>query len=131
MYLARKYYLGTLFFGLSYWRRDRHFTWSSEAREGLPVCRAKGVPSFLSYFKTLSIGPVPAKLTLPRLFLNHSGRSTASDKQREPWHQIDRLQYKKNDTRHPLQCIRRFINVAHKISRSVHYNVNRIKALSP
>ena len=67
MYFARKYYLGTLFFGLSYWRRDRHFTWSSEAREGLPVCRAKGVPSFLSYFKTLSISPVPAKLTLPRL----------------------------------------------------------------
>ena len=67
MYLARKYYLGTLFFGLSYWRRDRHFTWSSEAREGLPVCRAKEVLSFLSYFKTLSIGPVPAKLTLPRL----------------------------------------------------------------
>ena len=25
--------------------------------EGLAVCRAKGVPSFLSYFKTLSIGP--------------------------------------------------------------------------
>ena len=27
--------------------------------EGLPVCRAKVVPSFLSYFKTLSIGPAP------------------------------------------------------------------------
>ena len=33
--------------------------WSSEPREGLPVCRAKEVPSFLSYFKTLSIGPAP------------------------------------------------------------------------
>ena len=33
--------------------RDRHFTWSSEP------CRAKVVPSFLSYFKTLSIGPTP------------------------------------------------------------------------
>ena len=33
--------------------------WSSESRESLAVCTAKGVPSFLSYFKTLSIGPVP------------------------------------------------------------------------
>ena len=31
--------------------------------EGLAVCRAKGVPSFLSYFKTLSIGP--ARKTVP------------------------------------------------------------------
>ena len=36
-----------------------HFTWSSEPREGLACCSAKGVPSFLGYFKTLSIGPVP------------------------------------------------------------------------
>ena len=36
-----------------------HFTWSSEPREGPAACKAKGVPSFLSYFKTLSIGPVP------------------------------------------------------------------------
>ena len=28
-----------------------------EPREGLPVCGAKKVPSFLSYFKTLSIVP--------------------------------------------------------------------------
>ena len=41
------------------WRRDRHFTWSSEPREGPAACRAKAVPSFLSYFKTLSIGPAP------------------------------------------------------------------------
>ena len=47
------------YFYVSYWRRDRHFTWSSEPREGLAICRAKAVPSFLSYFKTLSIGPVP------------------------------------------------------------------------
>ena len=33
--------------------------WSSEPREGLAACSAKGVPSFLSYFKTLSIGPAP------------------------------------------------------------------------
>ena len=28
-------------------------------REGLAACSAKGVPSFLSYFKTLSIVPAP------------------------------------------------------------------------
>ena len=33
------------------------FVWSSEPHEGLAVCRAKAVPSFLSYFKTLSVGP--------------------------------------------------------------------------
>ena len=41
-----------------FWR-DRHFTWSSEPREGPAACRAKEVPSFLSYFKTLSISPAP------------------------------------------------------------------------
>jgi len=45
------------YFCVSYKRLDRHFTWSSEPREGLAICRAKAVPSFLSYFKTLSIGP--------------------------------------------------------------------------
>ena len=40
-------------------RRDCHFTWSSEPLEGPAACSAKGVPSFLSYFKTLSIGPTP------------------------------------------------------------------------
>ena len=33
------------------------FTWSSEPSEGLAVCTAKAVPSFLSYLRTLSIGP--------------------------------------------------------------------------
>ena len=33
-----------------YLRRDRHFTWSSEPREGLAICRTKAVPSFLSHF---------------------------------------------------------------------------------
>ena len=47
------------YFYVSYWRRDPHYTWSSEPHEGLPVCRAKEVPSFLSYFKTLSTGPAP------------------------------------------------------------------------
>ena len=47
------------YINVSYWRRDRHFTWSSEPREGPAARRAKEVPSFLSYFKTLSIGPAP------------------------------------------------------------------------
>ena len=34
---------------VSYWRRDG-ISWSSESREGPAVCRAKAVPSFLSYF---------------------------------------------------------------------------------
>ena len=40
----------TIFYSIffSYWRRDRHFTWSSEPREGPAACRAKRVPSFLS-----------------------------------------------------------------------------------
>ena len=38
---------------------DRHITWSSKPRKGPAACRAKGVPSFLSYLKTLSIGPAP------------------------------------------------------------------------
>ena len=33
--------------------------WSSEPRKVLAACSAKGVPSFLSYFKTLNIGPAP------------------------------------------------------------------------
>ena len=33
--------------------------WSSEPRKVLAACSAKEVPSFLSYFKTLSIGPAP------------------------------------------------------------------------
>ena len=47
------------YFYVSYWRRDRHFTWSSEPREGPAACSAKEVPSFLSHFKTLSNGPAP------------------------------------------------------------------------
>ena len=40
-------------------KKTRHFTLASEPREGLAICRAKVVPSFLSYLKTLRIGPVP------------------------------------------------------------------------
>ena len=35
------------------------FTWSSEPRKGLAICRAKAVPLFLSHFKTPSNGPAP------------------------------------------------------------------------
>ena len=34
-------------------------TWSSEPREDPAVCSTKAVSSFLSYLKTLSIGPAP------------------------------------------------------------------------
>ena len=51
--------IGDTMFYFSNWRRDRHLTWSSEQREGLTACTEEGVPSFLSYFKTLSIGPAP------------------------------------------------------------------------
>ena len=57
-----------------YWRRDRHFARSSKPREGLPVCRAKEVPSFLSYFKTQSIGPAPR--IEPATFLSAVERPT-------------------------------------------------------
>ena len=56
---STKALIGDTIFYVSNWRRDRHFTWSSEPREGLAICRAKAVPSFLSHFKTLSVGPVP------------------------------------------------------------------------
>ena len=46
-------------FSFSNWSLDRHFTWSSKLPEGLAACSAKGVPSFLSYFKTVSFGPAP------------------------------------------------------------------------
>ena len=57
--LSTKVLIGDTIFYVANWRRDRHFTWSSEPREGLACCSAKGVPSFLGYFKTLSIGPAP------------------------------------------------------------------------
>ena len=41
------------------WKTGNTVTWSSEPREGPAAHRAKEVPSFLSYFKTLSIGPAP------------------------------------------------------------------------
>ena len=59
MYLARKCSLGTLYFTSPNGDRTAILPCSSEPREGLACCSAKGVPSFLGYFKTLSIGPVP------------------------------------------------------------------------
>ena len=54
---STKVLIGDTIFYVSNWRRDRHFTWSSEPREGPAAYRAKELPSFLSYFKTLSFGP--------------------------------------------------------------------------
>ena len=54
----------TIFTSQSYQRRDHHFMWSSEPHKGLAACSAKGVTSFLSYFKTLSIGPAPGIKTM-------------------------------------------------------------------
>ena len=56
---STKVLIGDTIFYVSNWRRDRHFTWSSEPREGLACCSAKGVSSFLGYFKTLGVGPAP------------------------------------------------------------------------
>ena len=46
-------------FYVSYWRRDGHFARSSKPHQGLVVYREKTVPSFLRYFKTLSLGQAP------------------------------------------------------------------------
>ena len=44
VYLARKYSNWGHYFYVSYWRRGCHFTWSSDPREGLTVCKAKALP---------------------------------------------------------------------------------------
>ena len=44
---------------------------------GLTVCSAKGVPSFLSYFKTLSLGPTPG--VEPATFRSTVKGCTATD----------------------------------------------------
>ena len=49
--------MGTLYFTSPNGDGDRHFTWSSEPGEGPAARRAKEVSSFLSYFKTPSMGP--------------------------------------------------------------------------
>ena len=49
------------YFYVSYWRWGRHFAWSSEPRKGTSSrLQCKGSTFiFLSYFKTLSVGPLP------------------------------------------------------------------------
>ena len=49
--LSTKVLIGDTIFFVSYWRHDCHFTWSSEPLEDLAVCRAKEVPSFVSYLR--------------------------------------------------------------------------------
>ena len=65
--------IGDTFF-ISYWRRDRHFTFTSKPCAGLVIGRAKAVhvPSFLSYFQTPSIGPSPGIETHDRPSLQSS-----------------------------------------------------------
>ena len=53
---SMKVLIGDPIFYVSYWRQDHHFTWSFGPREDPAACTAKGVLSFLSYFKTLSNG---------------------------------------------------------------------------
>lgn len=57
MYLAQKCgdTIFTSFTVNNYCKWDGHFSY--EPKEGLAICRAKAVPSFLSYLRTLSIGP--------------------------------------------------------------------------
>ena len=73
VYLSRKYFLRTLF--LLAPTGDRNIIllqWSSTPCEHLAVCRTKTVPLFLSYFKTLSIGPFPgSKATISCSTLEH------------------------------------------------------------
>ena len=47
--IKNSHYFSVNVFSTSYWKRDRHFAWTSEPREGLAVCRAKAAtPSLLS-----------------------------------------------------------------------------------
>ena len=43
---STKVLIGDTIFYFSYWRGDRHFTWSSEPREGLAACSTKVVLHF-------------------------------------------------------------------------------------
>ena len=53
LYLSTKVLVGGHYFYVSYWRRDSHFPWSPELREGLALCRVKAVLSCVA-FKPLS-----------------------------------------------------------------------------
>ena len=73
---STKVLIGDTIFSASYWRQDRHFMWSSKPCEGLAACSTKRVPSFLSYFKTLSIGLAPGKSNLQPPALQSSALPT-------------------------------------------------------
>ena len=91
---STKVLFGDTIFYVSNWRRDRHFTWSSEPREGLACCSEKGVPSFLSFFQDPEYwsGPrnrtrhlplcsqhtLPTELTLLRLSCRYLGELVRS-----------------------------------------------------
>ena len=55
---SSKVLIGDTIIYVCYWRRDRHFARSSEPREGLPVCRAKGVHLYLHFSVILRPGLV-------------------------------------------------------------------------
>ena len=55
---STKVLIGDTIIYVCYWRRDRHFARSSEPREGLPVCRAKGVHLYLHFAVILRPGLV-------------------------------------------------------------------------
>ena len=46
-----------------YWRQDRHFTWSSEPREGQAACSTKEYLHLSVFLKTLSCWSGPGNLT--------------------------------------------------------------------
>ena len=74
---SMKVLTGGHYFYISNWRWDLRFTWSCKPRKDLAICKAKGVPSFLSFFKTVSIGPAPGieknPATLPSAVMPREG----------------------------------------------------------
>ena len=59
IYLSVNVFNRRVLFGNTIFTRDRHFTWSSEPREGLAAYRLKEYLHISVIFKTLSIGPPP------------------------------------------------------------------------
>ena len=57
---------------VSSWKRDLHFTWSSEPYDCPAACSAKGVPSFLSYFKAQSNSPASGEPSTSRSAVKRS-----------------------------------------------------------
>ena len=56
---STKVLIGDIIFTSSTGDNTTFYWWSSDPRESLAACRAKGLPSFLSYSKTQSIDPAP------------------------------------------------------------------------